>query len=165
MVELMTTELLSQNTLAGPVIGTPNIRSLYLRASIISTQICMAINSDPNVEVSTVFWALLYQIIGGGIQIYQYSGMGSPSYLVTGMIRITKNIDLYRLTSCFRSVWRDRLFCIVIKRRPIITFELFFVPFNLICIKYKVRLQMTFEVCKYMQHLLHVALSGLSHIG
>jgi len=55
MVELMTTELLSQNTLAGPSSGIPNIRNLYLMDSIRSTRILIATNSEPKVEDSTVF--------------------------------------------------------------------------------------------------------------
>jgi hypothetical protein len=57
-VALVMIDLLSLKIFAGPSIGMPNIRSLYLRASTISTQILMAINSAPNVDVSTVLCAL-----------------------------------------------------------------------------------------------------------
>jgi hypothetical protein len=49
---------------AGPSIGIPNICSLYLMASIISTAMQKGINSEPNVDVSTVAWALDYHCIG-----------------------------------------------------------------------------------------------------
>ena len=55
IVALMTTELLSQKTLVGPSMGMPNILNVYLNASIISTQILIAINSEPKVDDSTVF--------------------------------------------------------------------------------------------------------------
>ncbi len=51
-VLLVTTDWLSQNTLAGLSNGIPNIRSLYHNASIISTAILMATNSEPKVDVS-----------------------------------------------------------------------------------------------------------------
>ena len=63
-VALVTTDLLSQKTFAAPSIGTPNIRSLYLRDSSISTQIQSAMNSEPKVDASTVLWAFEYQMIG-----------------------------------------------------------------------------------------------------
>ena len=62
------TASLSQNTLVGPSIGTPNIRSLYLRASVSSTAVFIARNSAPKVLVSTVGWRLLYQCIGALLQ-------------------------------------------------------------------------------------------------
>jgi hypothetical protein len=54
-VKLLQTESLSQYTLVGQSIGTPNIWSLYLKLSINSTAMRAVTNSDPNVEVSTVF--------------------------------------------------------------------------------------------------------------
>jgi len=63
-VALVTTDLLSQNTLAGPSIGMPIILSLYLIASNISTRMRMATNSDPNVDDSIVLWDLEYHCIG-----------------------------------------------------------------------------------------------------
>jgi hypothetical protein len=74
-MELMTTDLLSQKTLAGPSIGMPNIHSLYRKDSNISTSMCMAINSDPKVDDSTVFCALEYQIMGAQIEINKYACM------------------------------------------------------------------------------------------
>ena len=56
-VAFVTTDLLSQKTLAGPSIGIPNMRNLYLNASNISTIIRIAMNSEPKVEDSTVDWA------------------------------------------------------------------------------------------------------------
>jgi hypothetical protein len=64
IVELITTDLLSQKTLEGPSIGMPSILSLYCKDSSISTMICKAIISDPNVEDSTVFCALENQVMG-----------------------------------------------------------------------------------------------------
>jgi hypothetical protein len=46
---------LSQKTFAAPSMGMPNILSLYRSASIISTHIRIAMNSDPKVDDSTVF--------------------------------------------------------------------------------------------------------------
>jgi hypothetical protein len=48
----------------GPSNGTPNIQNLYLRLSNISTAISIAINSDPKVEVSTVFCPFENHVIG-----------------------------------------------------------------------------------------------------
>ena len=48
----------------GPSIGTPNILNLYFNAVISSTAFFMAVNYDPNVDVSTQFYLLLYHIMG-----------------------------------------------------------------------------------------------------
>ena len=64
MVELLTTALLSQNIFMGPSIGIPIIQNLYHNACIISVAIFAAINSDPKVDVLTVFCHLEYHIIG-----------------------------------------------------------------------------------------------------
>jgi hypothetical protein len=61
---LVVTDSLSQKTSAGPSIGIPNILNLYLKLSINSVAIRSATNSDPKLEVSTVFCRLLYQMIG-----------------------------------------------------------------------------------------------------
>ena len=61
---LLTTDSLSQNTLAGPAMGTPNILSLYRRDSVSSVAIQSAMNSEPNVDVSTVFCHLEYHTMG-----------------------------------------------------------------------------------------------------
>ena len=60
---LVVTDSLSQNTSAGPSTGMPNI-PVDLRLSISSVAIRSATNSDPKLEVSTVFCRLLYHIIG-----------------------------------------------------------------------------------------------------
>ena len=64
ILELLTTNMLSQNTSAGPSAGIPKHINLYLRYSIISVEILRAKNSDPKIEASTVFCCLLYQMIG-----------------------------------------------------------------------------------------------------
>jgi hypothetical protein len=64
MVDLVTTDLLSQNTLLGPSIGIPSMRNLHRSASIISTPIRIATNSDPNVDDSTVLWDFEYHMMG-----------------------------------------------------------------------------------------------------
>jgi hypothetical protein len=64
MLALVTTDLLSQNTFAGPSMGIRNIRNLYCSASSFPTHMRNATNSDPNVEDSTVLWAFEYQMIG-----------------------------------------------------------------------------------------------------
>ena len=55
---------LPQNIFVDTFIGTPNMRSLYPNASIISTAFFIAVNSDTNVDASTEFFLLLKQIIG-----------------------------------------------------------------------------------------------------
>ena len=50
------TDWLSQNTSTGPLIGTPNIRILYLNPSIILVAIHNSMNSEPKLNDSTVFW-------------------------------------------------------------------------------------------------------------
>ena len=60
---LLTTLLLSHMISVGPLTGIPNIHSLKHRASTALRQVCMAMNSDPKVEVSTMFCCLLYQRI------------------------------------------------------------------------------------------------------
>jgi len=62
------TDLLSQKTFAGPSIGIPNVHNLYLIASNISTIICIAMNSEPKVEDSTVDWALENQVMGAQLR-------------------------------------------------------------------------------------------------
>jgi hypothetical protein len=64
----VTTELLSQNTFAAPSIGIPNILNLYRIDSIMSTQILIVMNSDPNMDDSTVFCALLYHCTGAELR-------------------------------------------------------------------------------------------------
>ena len=64
MVEFLTTALLSQNIFLGPSIGVPIIPSLYCNACIISVAVFAAINSDPKVDVLTVFCCFEYHIIG-----------------------------------------------------------------------------------------------------
>ena len=56
--------MLSQNIFVGPSIGMPIIQGLYHNACIISVAVFAAINSDPKVDVSTVFCRFEYQIIG-----------------------------------------------------------------------------------------------------
>ena len=63
MVEFLTTASLSQNIFVGPSIGMPIIRSLYCNACIISVAVFAAINSDPKVDVSTVFGCFEYHTI------------------------------------------------------------------------------------------------------
>ena len=55
VVEIVTTDLLSQKTLPEVSIGAPNMQSLYGNDSIISTAILDAMNSEPKVDDSTVF--------------------------------------------------------------------------------------------------------------
>ncbi len=57
-------ESLSQSTLVGRSIGTPNIRNLYYKLSMRPTAIQVTKSLEPKVEVSTMFCCLLYQIIG-----------------------------------------------------------------------------------------------------
>jgi hypothetical protein len=83
MLAFLTIPRLSQKTLAGPSIGTPNMRSLYLRVTMSSLQIrtvfkflllspcrssahtTSATNSLPKVAASTVFYRLENQTIIG----------------------------------------------------------------------------------------------------
>jgi len=55
---------LSQNVFTAPSSGTPNMHNLYHKLSKSSTVILMAMNSEPKVEVSTVFCAFEYQKMG-----------------------------------------------------------------------------------------------------
>ncbi len=59
-IAFITTDELSQNVLTGPSNGTPIICSLYRKPSRISTAMHSAVNSEPNVDVSTVLCALEY---------------------------------------------------------------------------------------------------------
>ena len=56
--------MLSQNTPSGLYTGIPKDLNLYLKASIISVEIISEKQSDPKLEASTVFYSLLYQMIG-----------------------------------------------------------------------------------------------------
>ena len=60
----MKTDSLSQNTLAAPSIGMPNMRSLYLSDIICSVDNRNATNSAPKVDDSTVVCFLEYHEIG-----------------------------------------------------------------------------------------------------
>ena len=64
ILKFLTTDMLSQNTSAGPSTGIQKHLNLYLRASIVSVEIPRATKSDPKLESSTLFWNLLYQKIG-----------------------------------------------------------------------------------------------------
>ena len=66
--EFLYTASLSQNISIGPLIGTPNILSLYLSAVTSSTVFFNAVNSDPKVDDSTEFCLLLNQSIGDRLQ-------------------------------------------------------------------------------------------------
>ena len=65
ILKLVMNDRLSQNTSAGPSIGTLNIQSLYLNPSIILVAICNAMNSEPKLDDYTVFWRVPYHMIGG----------------------------------------------------------------------------------------------------
>jgi hypothetical protein len=54
-MELVTTDLLSQNTFAAPSIGILIIRNFYRNDSNISTHMRIAMNSQPKDDASTVF--------------------------------------------------------------------------------------------------------------
>ena len=56
ILEFLTTDMLSKNISTGLY--------LYLRDSIISVAILISTNLDPKIEASTVFWSLIYQMIG-----------------------------------------------------------------------------------------------------
>ena len=71
-IEIFVTDSLSQKTLQGPYIGTPNMRSLYRRAISISTSTRIATNSEPKVLASTLFWRFENYIIGA---ILRYTSM------------------------------------------------------------------------------------------
>ena len=58
------TASLSQKMSVYLSMGTPNILSLYPNAAISSTEFFVAVNSDPNVDVSTPFPPLLWHVIG-----------------------------------------------------------------------------------------------------
>ena len=73
IVVFLNTASLSQNAFIGPSMGIPNMHNLLHTASMCSTAILMAINSLPNVLVSTVFCRLLYQTIGA-----QFKNMRIP---------------------------------------------------------------------------------------
>ena len=64
ILELLTTDMLSQNTSKGTSTGIPKHLNSYLRASIISVEISGATKYDPKLEVSTLFYRLLYHMIG-----------------------------------------------------------------------------------------------------
>jgi len=68
MVALVITDLLSPKIFAGQSMGIPNMRSLYRRASTISMQIRIAMNSEPKVDVSIVLCALENHIIGAQLR-------------------------------------------------------------------------------------------------
>ena len=64
ILKLLTTDMLSQNNSKGTSTGIPKHINSYLRASIISVKISGATKYDPKLEVSTLFYRLLYQTIG-----------------------------------------------------------------------------------------------------
>ena len=64
ILELLTTDMLSQNTSAGSSTGIQKHLNLDLMTSIISMEILRAKNSDPKLEASTVLCRLLYHMIG-----------------------------------------------------------------------------------------------------
>jgi hypothetical protein len=57
-VVFQTTDILSPNINAGPSNSTPNDQSMYLISKMSSEAILGAINSDPEVDVSTFFLRL-----------------------------------------------------------------------------------------------------------
>lgn len=64
-VELVTTDRLSQNTSVAPSIGTPNIQSLYPRRfRQLHRAAFITMNSEPNVDILTVFCLFEYHKIG-----------------------------------------------------------------------------------------------------
>ena len=58
------TFILSAQTFVAPVMGMPNILSLYLIESFIPTACLIATNLHPKVDDSTVFCPLLYHKMG-----------------------------------------------------------------------------------------------------
>ena len=63
-IVFQTTASLSESNDVGPSTGMPNIHSLYCNASINSIAVFIVMNSDPNVEDSTMFCHFEYQMIG-----------------------------------------------------------------------------------------------------
>ena len=63
-IVFQTTASLSDNNDVGPSTGMPNICNLYHNASINSIAVFIMMNSDPNVDDSTMFCHFKYQMIG-----------------------------------------------------------------------------------------------------
>ena len=63
-IDDFTTDSLSTHTFALSGIGTPIIRNLYCKLIIFSTVILNATNSEPNVDISTVFCRFENQEMG-----------------------------------------------------------------------------------------------------
>ena len=62
------TDSFSQKMSVDLSMGTPDILSLHLKDAIISTAFFIAVNSDPNVDVSTPVFLLLCHILGARLQ-------------------------------------------------------------------------------------------------
>ena len=63
-IELLVTALLSHKILHGPSMGIPNMRNLYRNDIFCSVAVRNATNSEPKVELSTVFCFLENHDIG-----------------------------------------------------------------------------------------------------
>ena len=68
MDEFLYTASLLQKMLVDPSMGTLNILSLYFNVATSSTEFFIAVKSEPNVDVSTLFFLLLCHIIGTLLQ-------------------------------------------------------------------------------------------------
>ena len=92
------TASLSQKMSVDTSMGTPNILSLYCNAAINSTEFFVAVNSDPNVDVSTTFFSLAVPYNRGSVTKYKYPCHGYSSGIVPSMVSVYKEVSRHRLT-------------------------------------------------------------------
>ena len=79
-----------------PSMGTPNILSFYRNAAISSTEFFIAVNSDPNIDVSTPFYLFVFHIIGDILQNISIPVMDLPVVLSPAWLASTKQwVDTY----------------------------------------------------------------------
>ena len=117
------TALLLQKTFVGPSKGTPNILSLYRNDSICSTAVFMAMNSLPNVLVSTMICLLLYQMIGARFKNMSIPVCDLCVTLSPVWSESTKQCADTNLPTWWWHVTRQSFLCVPIEIVPVVFLE------------------------------------------
>ena len=159
------TDSLSQNTLVGPSMETPNMRSLYRRASTSSTAFFNAVNFLPNVLVSTVFLPFTEWNDWSFVNENKYPCLWLSSHLVTRMIGIYKTMRRYGVTTGLRHIWRNHFLHTFVEILPVKLMESIDVNLRVARIKSELAFWIFLEISKNMENLFQMSYTWWSKVS
>ena len=117
------TASLSQKTFVGPSKGTPNILILYRSDFICSTTVFIAMNSLPNMLLSTMFCLLLYQMMCARLKNMSIPVCDLRVTLSPFWSESTKQCVDTNLPTQWWHVALQSFICILIEVVPVVFFE------------------------------------------